>query len=182
MKCYGQMKWLLENVEAVKGAHLRGTLMMGTVDTWLIWNLTGRKRYVTDVTNASRTMLMNIRTLQWDPDLCSFFGVPIEVLPEIVSSSEVFGPVSYEGCPFRPTAGGGAVPVVAGCLGDQQAALVGQHCVEPGKAKNTYGTGCFLLYNVGPEPVFSTHGLLTTVAFKFGKDSSPVYALEYVAN
>ena len=145
--------------------------MVGTVDTWLIWNLTNRTQYVTDVTNASRTMLMNIETLEWDPELCSFFGVDSNILAKICSSAERFGDTNYENCPFPN------VPI-AGCLGDQQAALVGQNCLKEGMAKNTYGTGCFMLYNVGEKVVYSNQGLLSTVAYRFGATSKPVYALE----
>jgi len=145
-----------------------GTALAGTVDTWVIWNLTNKKIFITDVTNASRTMLMNLSTLQWDKDLCDFFEVPINVLPEIKSSSEVYGNIET-----GPLSG---IPI-ASCLGDQQSAVVGQLCFGKGEAKNTYGTGCFMLYNTGSEIVTSTHGLLTTVCYKFGNEQ-PVYALE----
>lgn len=153
-----KLRWLLDNVP---GARTRD-LLFGTIDTWVLWNLTGL--HVTDVTNASRTQLMNLATLDWDPSLLSAFGIPRSVLPRIASSSEVYG-----------TALGG-VPV-AGILGDQQAALMGQACFEPGEAKNTYGTGCFLLMNTGTEPVLSRHGLITTVAAKLG-DAPATFALE----
>lgn len=138
-----KLRWLYDNVAKVKRAMNEGRCLFGTVDTWVIWNLTGGKDgglHITDVSNASRTMLMNIETLKWDPTLIKFFGVPISVLPTIKSSSEVYGPI-HSG----PLAG---VPL-AGCLGDQQAALVGQQCLSRGQAKATYGTGCFLLYNTG---------------------------------
>lgn len=146
--------------------------MFGTVDTWLIWNLTGGPnggRHVTDVTNASRTMLMNIESLKWDKMLCNFFEVPESILPEIRPSAEVYGVVK-EG-PMKGVR-------IAGCLGDQQAALVGQQCLSKGNAKATYGTGCFLLYNTGPINVDSTNGLLTTVAYQLSTKHPPIYALE----
>ncbi|XP_076060393.1 glycerol kinase 1 isoform X2 [Oratosquilla oratoria] len=167
-----KMRWMLDNVPEVKSAADKGTLLFGTVDSWLLWNLSGGLEgglHVTDVTNASRTMLMNISTLQWDAGLCKFFDVPMSVLPEIRSSSEIFGYITS-----GPLLG---VPI-SGVLGDQQAALVGQMCLSKGQAKNTYGTGCFLLYNTGTQIVQSEHGLLTTVAYKFGKDSPTFYALE----
>ena len=135
-------------------------------------NLTGGKAHVTDVTNASRTMLMNIQTLQWDQELCRFFGVDINTLPEIRSSAEVYGKLDFKDNPLP------GLPI-AGCLGDQQAALVGQKCFKPGLAKNTYGTGCFMLYNVGQKLVYSNSGMLTTVAYQFGKGTLPTYAFEY---
>ena len=120
-----QLRWLLDNIKEVKDALSENRLMVGTVDTWLIWNLTDKEKYVTDVTNASRTMLMNIKTLDWDPELCSFFGVDQKILAKICSSAETFGKMKYERCPF-PNA------PIAGCLGDQQAALVGQQCFKVG--------------------------------------------------
>ena len=153
-----KLRWLLDNVP---GARTRD-LMFGTIDTWVLWNLTGL--HVTDVTNASRTQLMNLVTLDWDPALLSAFGIPRSLLPRIASSSEIYG-----------TALGG-VPV-AGILGDQQAALMGQACFKPGEAKSTYGTGCFLLMHTGIVPVPSKHGLITTVAARFG-DAPATYALE----
>jgi glycerol kinase len=143
-------------------------VMFGTIDTWLIWNLTN-KVHVTDVTNASRTMLMNLDTLEWDPILKKFFEIPNNViLPDIKSSSEIYGYIKDGSLKNVP---------IAGCLGDQQAALVGQGCLQLGEAKCTYGTGCFLLYCTGKNNVDSEHGLLTTVAYQFG-DKPPVYALE----
>ncbi|KAG0165756.1 Glycerol kinase [Apophysomyces sp. BC1015] len=167
-----KMVWLMDRVPAVKDAVEKDRAMFGTVDSWLIWNLTGGAEggmHITDVTNASRTMLMNIKTRQWDPQLLKFFGIPEKVLPTIVSSSEHYGNVQWgplEGMP------------IMGCLGDQQAALVGQKCFQVGEAKNTYGTGAFLLLNVGSEPVFSKNGLLTTVAYQLGRDGPVAYALE----
>ncbi|KAJ3013002.1 hypothetical protein HKX48_005977 [Thoreauomyces humboldtii] len=167
-----KLRWLLDNVRAVQDAHNDGRLAFGTVDSWLIYNLTGGVnggRHVSDVTNASRTMFMNIHTLKWDTEILDFFGVKQSLLPEIVSSAEHYGNIVG-----GPLAG---IPL-AGCLGDQQAAVVGQRCFNLGEAKNTYGTGAFMLFNTGPKAVISTHGLLTTVAFKLGKDVAPVYALE----
>lgn len=173
-----KLLWLLQNVEAVKKAYDEGRLAFGTVDSWLIYRLNGgvkakRQVHVTDGTNASRTMFMNLKTLEYDDRLLEFFGIEKEkiALPKIVPSSdaEVFGKLAT-----GPLAG---VPIT-GCLGDQSSALVGQCGFSPGQAKNTYGTGCFLLYNVGTEPVISKNGLLATVAYNFGKGRKPVYALE----
>ncbi|XP_046813369.1 glycerol kinase-like isoform X1 [Vespa crabro] len=167
-----KIKWLLENVPEVKEALANEQCMFGTIDTWLIWNLTGGVNggvHTTDVTNASRTMLMNIRTLQWDPKLLSFFQIPSSILPQIRSSSEIYGYIQDDILHGVP---------ISGCLGDQQSALVGQSCFQQGQAKSTYGTGCFLLYNTGTTVVDSTHGLLTTVAYQFGPNATPVYALE----
>ncbi|GAB2851582.1 glycerol kinase [Lentzea nigeriaca] len=156
-----KLRWLLDNVEGLRAKAERGEVLFGTMDTWLIWNLTGR--HVTDVTNASRTMLMNLETLDWDPEPVSAMDVPLAMLPEIRSSSEVYG--TYEGVP------------VASALGDQQAALFGQTCFTPGEGKCTYGTGAFLLINTGDQPVRSQNGLLTTVGYKIG-DEPAAYALE----
>ncbi|SMC98609.1 glycerol kinase [Lentzea albidocapillata] len=156
-----KLRWLLDNVEGLRARAERGEVLFGTMDTWLIWNLTGR--HVTDVTNASRTMLMNLETLDWDQELVDAMDVPREMLPEIRSSSEVYG--TYEGVP------------VASALGDQQAALFGQTCFEPGEGKCTYGTGAFLLINTGGKPVHSQNGLLTTVGYQIG-DQPAAYALE----
>ncbi len=167
-----KFRWLLDNVPAVERAVKQGRCMFGTVDTWLIWNFTGGLSggaHVTDVTNASRTMLMNIDSLSWDASLCGFFGVPLAILPKICSSAEVYG---------RMTRGIARDTPLSGCLGDQHAALVGQRCFRAGDAKNTYGTGCFLLCNTGTRPVASAHGLLTTVAYKLGPDAPAAYALE----
>uniref|UniRef100_A0A182J2M5 Probable glycerol kinase n=1 Tax=Anopheles atroparvus TaxID=41427 RepID=A0A182J2M5_ANOAO len=167
-----KLRWLIDNVPKVKAAIRSGNCLFGTVDTWLIWNLTGGPnggRHVTDVSNASRTMLMNIETLQYDKTLGKFFDVPLEILPEIRSSSEVYGLIK-----FNPLRG---IPL-SGCLGDQQSALVGQECLTRGRAKATYGTGCFLLYNTGTAMIDSSHGLITTVAYQMGPEAQPVYALE----
>jgi len=166
-----KLKWLLENVEGLREDAEKGEALFGNIDTFLIWNLTGGAHggiHVTDVTNASRTQLMNLRSLQWDQDMLDAYHIPSAMLPEIKSSSEVYGTVSNEVLPGVP---------VAGILGDQHAALVGQTCFEPGMAKNTYGTGCFLVMNTGTELKMSDNGLLTTIAYKFGNE--PVqYALE----
>ena len=168
-----KLNWLIENDRAVQTAIAAGSARAGTIDSWLLWNLSGGVRggvHLTDVTNASRTLLMNLETLQWDPDLLEIFGVPLSVLPEIRSSSEVYAltdPAGPLGC---------ALPIAA-ILGDQQAAMVGQVCFDRGESKTTYGTGNFALLNTGTEIVRSKNGLLTTVVFKFG--SEPVhYALE----
>lgn len=167
-----KLKWLLENVPEVQEALAKNQCMFGTIDTWLIWNLTGGVNggvHTTDVTNASRTMLMNIRTLQWDPKLLSFFQIPPSILPQIRSSSEIYGYIQDDILHGVP---------ISGCLGDQQSALVGQLCFQQGQAKSTYGTGCFLLYNTGTAIVDSSQGLLTTVAYQLGANATPVYALE----
>jgi len=165
-----KLKWLFDNVAPVKQASETKRLAVGTIDSWLIWNLTGRKAHVTDVTNASRTMLMNLSTLEWDPELLAFFGIPADCLPQVVPSSQVYGTMA-EG-PLKGVA-------IAGCLGDQQAALVGQRCFSAGLAKSTYGTGCFLLYNTGSKPVVSKNGLLTTVGYQLTADKKDAaYALE----
>lgn len=165
-----KVRWLIDNEPEVARRAERGTLAVGTIDSWLVWNLTGGVDggvHVTDVTNASRTLLMDLGSLAWSPDLCDAIGVPIGALPEIRSSAEVYGEAvgPLNGAPL------------AGILGDQQAALFGQACTEVGEAKNTYGTGCFMLLNTGTEPVPSNAGLLTTVAYRLG-DADPVYALE----
>ena len=166
-----KLRWLLENIPGARKKAAGGELLFGNIDTFLLWNLTGGPRggvHVTDVTNASRTQLLNLKTLDWDAELLAAFDIPRAVLPEVRSSSEVYGEAT-----LRAIAG---VPVT-GILGDQQAALVGQACFRPGEVKNTYGTGCFLLMNTGERPVPSNFGLLTTVAYKFG--SGPThYALE----
>ncbi|MEO6470647.1 MAG: glycerol kinase GlpK [Aeromicrobium sp.] len=169
----GKIKWILDNVDGVRKAADEGNAIFGNTDTWLLWWMTGGYRggvHVTDVTNASRTMLMNLKTLDWDDELLGFFDIPRQMLPEIRSSSEVYGHTLADG-PFA-----GEVPL-SGDLGDQHAALVGQVCFAPGEAKNTYGTGNFLLLNTGTEIVKSNAGLLTTVGYKFG-DQPAVYALE----
>ncbi|XP_054633822.1 glycerol kinase-like isoform X1 [Dunckerocampus dactyliophorus] len=167
-----KLRWLMDNVEEVHKAVVSHRAMFGTVDSWLIWCLTGGKSggvHCTDVTNASRTMLFNIHTMDWDPELCKYFGIPMEILPRVRSSSEIYGLVKSGALSGIP---------ISGCLGDQSAALVGQMCFQDGQAKNTYGTGCFLLRNTGPKPVMSDHGLLTTVAYKLGRDKPACYALE----
>ncbi|MQY05109.1 glycerol kinase GlpK [Actinomadura macrotermitis] len=162
-----KIRWLLDHVPGVRERAERGELLFGTMDTWVIWNLTGGAVHVTDVTNASRTMLMDLRTLDWDETILAAFGIPCSLLPEIRSSAEVYGTATgvLDGVP------------IAAALGDQQAALFGQTCFAAGDAKSTYGTGSFLLLNTGGEPVRSRHGLLTTVGYRLGADA-PVYALE----
>ncbi|KAF7270932.1 hypothetical protein GWI33_016141 [Rhynchophorus ferrugineus] len=167
-----KLRWLLDNVPKVKKAVASNNCLFGTIDTWLIWNLTGGINggiHITDVTNASRTMLMNIDTLKWDPVLLNFFGVSNSILPKIRSSSEIYGNVSVGSLNGVP---------IAGCVGDQQGALLGQQCLLRGEAKATYGTGCFLLYNTGTVKINSSHGLITTVAYQLGSKSQAVYALE----
>ncbi|MEU8107403.1 glycerol kinase GlpK [Nonomuraea muscovyensis] len=171
----GKIQWILENVDGVREAAEAGDAIFGTTDTWLLWHLTGGVDgglHVTDPTNASRTMLMDLETLDWDDELLSFFGIPRRMLPAIVPSShaEAYGRT-------RPGGPLGGEVTLGGVLGDQQAATVGQVCFEVGTAKNTYGTGNFLLLNTGTTPVRSQHGLLTTVCYQLG-DQAPVYALE----
>ena len=161
-----KVRWILENVPGARQRAEKGELRFGTVDSWLVWNLTGGRVHVTDVSNASRTMLFNIHTLQWDAELLDLLGVPASMMPEVRSSSEVYGTTALLG---------GEIPV-AGMAGDQQAALFGQMCTEPGTVKNTYGTGCFLLMNTGTEPITSRNNLLTTIAWKIG--DTVHYALE----
>jgi glycerol kinase len=171
----GKIQWILENVDGVRAAAERGDAIFGNTDSWLLWNMTGGidgGNHVTDVTNASRTMLMDLESLQWDDELLSFFNIPRQMLPEIRPSSD---PNTY-GVARAPGPLGGDVPLT-GDLGDQQAAMFGQVCFAPGEAKNTYGTGNFMLLNTGTELVRSKSGLLTTVCYKFG-DAAPVYALE----
>ena len=165
-----KIRWILQNIPEVKNLADQGDLLFGNIDTWIIWNLTGGVNgghHVTDVTNASRTMLMDLKTLNWSLDILKTMGIPPQMLPRICSSSELFGEAvsPFEGLP------------ISGILGDQQAALFGQTCFDPGDAKNTYGTGCFLLLNSGSNPTISKHGLLTTLAYRLG-DQDPVYALE----
>jgi glycerol kinase len=171
----GKLQWILENVDGVREAAERGDAIFGTTDSWLLWNLTGGVdggQHITDVTNASRTMLMDLETLDWDPELLSFFGIPRPMLPTIVPSSHA---TAYQRtCSDGPF--GGEV-IIGGDLGDQQAAMVGQVCLSQGEAKNTYGTGNFLLLNTGEKLFRSANGLLSTVCFQFG-DVPPVYALE----
>ncbi len=163
-----KLRWILDNVEGARARAEAGELAFGTIDTWLVWQLTGGRRHVTDVSNASRTLLLNIHTGDWDDELLGVLGVPRAVLPQVRASSEVYGETT--GDPFeRP------IPI-AGIAGDQQAALFGQVCTRPGMVKNTYGTGCFMLMNTGTEPVASRNNLLTTVAWKIGGQLH--YALE----
>lgn len=162
-----KIKWILDNVKDARRQAEKGELAFGTVDSWLVWNLTRGKKHVTDVTNASRTMLFNIHTLEWDSELLKIFNIPESVLPEVRSSSEIYSPT--EGLFSSP------VPV-GGIAGDQQAALFGQMCIEPGMVKNTYGTGCFMVMNIGEKPIESKNKLLTTIAWKIGGTTH--YALE----
>lgn len=164
-----KINWILKNVPGTALRAKEGKLAFGTIDTWLVWNLTGGEAHVTDVSNASRTLLMDLKTLSWDAKLLKTFGVPALILPQICSCSEVYG--RTKGVPGLPD----GIPI-SGMAGDQQAALFGQACFSPGEAKCTYGTGSFLLMNVGKKPVLSRSGLLTTVAWKIGKDVA--YALE----
>ena len=167
-----KVKWILDNVEGARAKAEAGDLLFGNMDTWVLWNLTGGVNggvHVTEPTNASRTMLMDVRKLQWDDSMCEVMGIPKSMLPEIKSSSEVYGKASRESLLIDTP--------IAGILGDQQAATFGQACFEKGNAKNTYGTGCFMLMNTGQEAVFSENGLLTTVCYKLG-DQPTVYALE----
>eukprot|EP01116_Phalansterium_solitarium_P023332 TRINITY_DN8107_c0_g1_i12.p1 TRINITY_DN8107_c0_g1~~TRINITY_DN8107_c0_g1_i12.p1 ORF type:complete len:358 (+),score=75.92 TRINITY_DN8107_c0_g1_i12:190-1263(+) len=164
-----KLLWLMRHVPQVAQAVADGTCLVGTVDSWLVWNLTGGAAHVTDVTNASRTLLMELSTCRWHSGILAELGVPVNLLPRICSSAEIYGTLAA-----GPLQG---VPI-AGILGDQQAALVGQACLAAGTAKVTYGTGGFLLYNTGCAPVTSRHGLLTTVAFQLGADSPVHFALE----
>lgn len=174
-----KIKWILDNVEGARAKAENGELLFGNMDTWLIWNLVGRKAHITDVTNASRTMLMNLNTLDWDDEILNALDIPRAVLPIIKSSSEIYGHVGAGAS--RPNWGEMTSPLrgipVSGDLGDQHAALFGQTCFNPGEAKNTYGTGCFMLLNTGEKPVTSNSGLLTTLGYKIG-DQNAVYALE----
>jgi glycerol kinase len=163
-----KIKWILDNVEGVRERAEKGELLFGTVDTWLIWKLSGGKVHVTDYSNASRTMLYNIIDLKWDEELLAELNIPASMLPEVKPSSCVYGTAD-------PSLLGGPIPI-AGAAGDQQAALFGQTCYTPGEAKNTYGTGAFLLMNTGETPVFSNNGLVTTIAW--GLDGKVNYALE----
>ena len=163
-----KLKWILDNVPGARERARRGELLFGTVETWLIWKLTGGQVHVTDYSNASRTMLFNLSTLSWDEDILRLLDIPASLLPTPVPSSGVYGATA-------PHFFGGPIPI-AGAAGDQQAALFGQTCFAPGQAKNTYGTGCFLLMNTGETPVFSQNGLVTTVAW--GLDGKVSYALE----
>ena len=163
-----KLRWILENVAGARERAERGELLFGTVETWLIWKLTGGKVHVTDYSNASRTMLFNIHTLTWDEDILRELEIPAQMLPQVMPSSGIYGETD-------PALFGGPIPI-AGAAGDQQAALFGQACFAPGEAKNTYGTGCFLLMNTGSTPVASQNGLVTTIAW--GIDNQVTYALE----
>ncbi|MDB1125900.1 glycerol kinase GlpK [Vibrio algarum] len=164
-----KVKWILDNVEGAREQAEEGKLLFGTVDSWLVWKMTQGRVHVTDYTNASRTMLFNINTLEWDRKILDEFGIPFSMMPEVKASSEVYGQANLGG------RGGTRIPI-AGIAGDQQAALFGQMCVEAGQAKNTYGTGCFLLMNTGKDKVSSSNGLLTTLAC--GPKGEVAYALE----
>lgn len=166
-----KFRWILDHDEKVKKAIEEGSACFGTVDSWLIYKLSGGQAHVTDVTNASRTLLMNLKTLKWDPQLLEFFDIPESVLPQLCSSSQIYGHVDVKDNALN------GVPI-AGCLGDQQAALLGQKCFEKGEAKCTFGTGAFMLFNTGTEAVTSSHGLITTVAFQLGENELANYALE----
>ncbi|KGE13141.1 glycerol kinase GlpK [Sphingobacterium deserti] len=163
-----KINWMLTHVEGARELAEKGELAFGTIDSWLVYNLTSGKKHITDVTNASRTLLFNIHTLAWDEELLAIFDIPASMLPTVCSSSEVYGETSTE-------LGSRPIPI-AGIAGDQQAALFGQLCTQEGMVKNTYGTGCFLLMNIGKKPVISTHKLVTTVAWKIGDEVQ--YALE----
>ncbi|WP_241607994.1 glycerol kinase GlpK [Rosenbergiella epipactidis] len=164
-----KVKWILDHVEGSRERAKRGELLFGTVDTWLVWKMTQGRVHITDYTNASRTMLFNIHTLEWDQKMLDLLDIPREILPEVKASSEVYGQTNIGG------KGGTRIPI-AGIAGDQQAALYGQLCVQPGMAKNTYGTGCFMLMNTGKEAITSKNGLLTTIAC--GPRGEVNYALE----
>ena len=165
-----KLRWVLENVPGARARAEAGELLFGTIDTWLIWNLTGGRAHVTDYSNASRTLLYNIHTLQWDAEILSILGIPACMLPEVKPSSCVYG--ETDAALF-----GAPIPI-AGAAGDQQAALFGQTCFAPGEAKNTYGTGCFLLMNTGSTPITSRNGLVTTIAW--GMEGRVDYALEHL--
>src|SRR5450759_1893279 len=162
-----KVRWILDNVKDARKLAEEGQLVFGTIDTWLVWNLTRGQLHVTDVSNASRTMLFNIHTLKWDEELLRIFNIPSAMLPKVRSSSEIYGKTVGQFATSIP---------VAGIAGDQQAALFGQMCIEPGMVKNTYGTGCFMMMNIGNKPIESKSKLLTTVAWKIGKETN--YALE----
>ncbi|MGE7776798.1 glycerol kinase GlpK [Chitinophaga sp. NPDC101104] len=163
-----KVKWILDNVEGARAKAEAGELAFGTVDSWLVWNFTKGKLHITDVSNASRTMLFNIHDLKWDTSLLELMGIPASMLPEVRASSEVYGQTEATLTPFN-------IPI-AGIAGDQQAALFGQMCIEPGMVKNTYGTGCFMMLNTGEKAISSGNNLLTTIGWKIGEKT--VYALE----
>jgi glycerol kinase len=162
-----KVRWILDNVKGARKMAEDGQLAFGTIDSWLVWNLTRGGLHITDVSNASRTMLLNINTLEWDEELLEIFNIPASMLPEVRSSSEVYGKSSGQFVTEIP---------IAGIAGDQQAALFGQMCIEPGMVKNTYGTGCFMMMNIGPKPIESKNQLLTTIAWRIGNETQ--YALE----
>jgi glycerol kinase len=162
-----KIRWILDNVKDARKLAEEGMLAFGTIDSWLVWNLTRGKLHITDVSNASRTMLFNIHTLRWDEDLLRIFNIPSSMLPEVRSSSEIYGKTEGQFATSIP---------VAGIAGDQQAALFGQMCIEPGMVKNTYGTGCFMMMNIGNKPIESRSKLLTTVAWRIGNETH--YAFE----
>jgi glycerol kinase len=162
-----KIRWILDNVKGAREQAEKGELAFGTVDSWLVWNLTKGELHITDVSNASRTMLFNIHSLKWDDELLKIFGIPASMLPDVKPSSEVYGKTSGHFSSSVP---------IAGIAGDQQAALFGQMCTEPGMVKNTYGTGCFMMMNIGNKPIESKSKLLTTVGWKIGKETH--YALE----
>ncbi len=166
--CGTRIRWLLDNVDGARGQAEAGELAFGTVDSWLIWNLTGGAVHATDATNASRTLLYDIRAGRWSPEMCEMLGVPTSLLPEVRDTDAQFGTT-------RPDLFGRDIPII-GVAGDQQAATIGQACFRPGMVKSTYGTGCFALLNTGTEPVRSQNRLLTTIAYQFG--GQPTYALE----
>jgi glycerol kinase len=176
-----KIKWILDNVDEARSKAEKGELLFGNIDTWIIWNLTGREAHVTDMTNASRTMLMDLKLLDWDDEILQLLGIPKLMLPKIKSSSEIYGHVIARGGVPAAEDNGRSIPLhgipISGDLGDQQAALFGQTCYSAGEAKNTYGTGCFMLLNTGEKPVPSKAGLLTTLGYKIGNQKA-VYALE----
>ncbi len=163
-----KIKWILDNVQGARLKAEKGDLCFGTIDSWLVWKLTNGKIHITDVTNASRTMLFNIHTLKWDEELCQLLDIPQSILPDVKSSSEIYGHTSQ-------TLTSVSMPI-SGIAGDQQAALFGQMCITPGMVKNTYGTGCFMLMNTGEKPIISQNNLLTTIAWQIGNKTQ--YALE----
>jgi len=168
-----KIRWILENVPGAKARAEAGKLLFGTVDCWLLWNLTHGRQHITDITNASRTMLFNIHTLKWDEEILNLMGIPLSMMPKVRSNSEIYGSTNLlKGIGSTKN---DSVPV-AGMIGDQQSALFGQMCIHPGDVKNTYGTGCFLLMNIGDKPLLSDNKLLTTIAWKLGEKVS--YAFE----
>ena len=174
-----KLAWLFEHIPGARARARNGEILFGTIDSWLIWNLTGGPRggvHLTDVTNASRTQLMGLKTLEWDEEILRLFDVPLACLPKIRSSSEIYGPCRIDPGPGDASNALNGVPLAA-ALGDQHSALLGQACLKPGETKNTYGTGCFLLMNTGESPHISSKGLITTVAFQL-EEAKPVYALE----